>query len=521
MDDTDQPPAKVRKLTSAQSEESGSQHNEQDPAETAKQNTVVPDAHGPDEVNGTPNPDSVSIEESEKPLSKNQQKKLRKRQEWEAGRQYRKAKRKEKTQHKKAQKAAAARASPPVSQDNLKSSEHPLNNNFNVTNSETNEVPKEKKQTSRPVQLPLTFILDCSFESYMTEKELISLASQITRCYSENRNARFKTHLVVSSWGGKMRERFETVLSSHHLGWKGTRFFEEGWVDAARVMDGVMRGEEGGRVAGALAGCRGGGEKNEGAGDAEIQVNGDSVASSRPPTSEQDLKGAEAENEPTIHPEPVPALPKTSIIYLTADSPNTITSLVPNTTYIIGGLVDKNRHKGLCYRQACEASSQKSHGESNISIPTAKLPIGEYMTMQSRTVLTVNHVVEIMLRWLESGDWGEAFLSVIPKRKGGRLKEGERERDGGGKEEDGEGDGENGEEGKGEGEGEGEEEGRDRVSVGVGEEEASRKRKRSEVEGEKDGESTEGMVAEREEVEHNGGGNLVGAGRSNSLKMRR
>ncbi|KAK3072120.1 hypothetical protein LTS18_014704, partial [Coniosporium uncinatum] len=28
----------------------------------------------------------------------------------------------------------------------------------------------------------------------------------------------------------------------------------------------------------------------------------------------------------------------------------------------------------------------------------------------------------IMLKWLEFGDWGEAFDQVIPKRKGGTLK---------------------------------------------------------------------------------------------------
>ena len=73
--------------------------------------------------------------------------------------------------------------------------------------------------------------------------------------------------------------------------------------------------------------------------------------------------------------------------------------------------MDKNRHKGICYRQATERG-----------IKTAKLPIGDYIQMASRSVLTTNHVMEIMLRWLEIGDWGEAFMQVIPQRKGGQLK---------------------------------------------------------------------------------------------------
>ena len=51
-------------------------------------------------------------------------------------------------------------------------------------------------------------------------------------------------------------------------------------------------------------------------------------------------------------------------------------------------------------------------------IRTARLPIGRYLAnMQTRKVLTVNQVFEILLKWVETRDWEEAFYAVIPKRK--------------------------------------------------------------------------------------------------------
>lgn len=99
---------------------------------------------------------------------------------------------------------------------------------------------------------------------------------------------------------------------------------------------------------------------------------------------------------------------KESLVYLTADSPNAITTLDKDKVYIIGGIVDRNRLKGATYNKAIEQG-----------IATAKLPLDEYLQMGSATrVLTVNHVFEILVRFGETKDWKQATLETLPSRKG-------------------------------------------------------------------------------------------------------
>ncbi|XP_075237298.1 tRNA methyltransferase 10 homolog A isoform X2 [Lycorma delicatula] len=61
----------------------------------------------------------------------------------------------------------------------------------------------------------------------------------------------------------------------------------------------------------------------------------------------------------------------------------------------------------LCYRIACDQGI--AHG---------RLPLEKYLEMKTRRVLAINHVFEIMLFVAGGMSWKEAFLKVIPLRKG-------------------------------------------------------------------------------------------------------
>ncbi|KAJ3183291.1 tRNA methyltransferase 10 [Gaertneriomyces sp. JEL0708] len=134
----------------------------------------------------------------------------------------------------------------------------------------------------------------------------------------------------------------------------------------------------------------------------------------------------------TLTPEPYHTVTEpTDLVYLTADSPNEIEELDETKTYVIGGIVDKNRYKNLCYNEA-----QKQ------GIATAKLPLGKYIDLKTRKVLTINHgalcaqrvplermmsnvnllVFEIMIKYLVERDWEKVLLEVLPPRKGVKVK---------------------------------------------------------------------------------------------------
>lgn len=137
--------------------------------------------------------------------------------------------------------------------------------------------------------------------------------------------------------------------------------------------------------------------------------------------------------------------PKEKLVYLTSDSTTTLEAWDRSATYIIGGIVDRNRLKGATMRKAevrvrstwgaCPLcgwvdggngsslvlTSQQSlcgpHAKQRQGIATARFPLQEHVQLSTSPVLTVNHVFSILLEYQRSGDWLQSFMKVLPQRK--------------------------------------------------------------------------------------------------------
>lgn len=250
-------------------------------------------------------------------MSKNAWKKLQKQKKWDEQKVEYRLKRKEKKKAARARKAER------------KENGTDLDDNYHL------QAKKALPQTQ--VASGVNIIMDCEFDDLMSDKEIVSMSNQITRCYSAKRHADYEVGLVISSFNKRLKARFhKSVLD--FAKWQNITFKEN-----------------------------------------------DSLADLLP-TDKQELQ---------------------KYVYLTADTDNELESLDEGYTYIIGGIVDKNRHKKLCLNKAQE-----------LGLPVARLPIGKYIEMNGRHVLATSHVYEIMCLWFELGhSWEDAFNAVLPPRK--------------------------------------------------------------------------------------------------------
>ena len=117
-------------------------------------------------------------------------------------------------------------------------------------------------------------------------QEIKSMASQLSYCHSSNRlTTKPFLNIVFSGFNGQLKERMDTVMKAHYHVWTRTQWRPE---DVSEMMHGNASKEEGGV------------------------------------------------NNP---------FPGQTYVYLTADTDNELETLREDETYIIGGIVDKNRYK--------------------------------------------------------------------------------------------------------------------------------------------------------------------------------
>jgi len=217
------------------------------------------------------------------------------------------------------------------------------------------DVQKSKRRKiSRPLEkFKATVVIDLAFDNLMLEKEISSLCNQLAYVYASNRRAEIPFAQIVCT---RLHGQTETKLQGTSDG-AHMRWRDVHWLD---------KGYE------------------------EIWVDSEASETITPSSSNLALP-----------------LSKENVVYLTADSTEVLSELKEGEVYVLGGICDHNRYKNLCQDKATKQG-----------IRTAALPIGKYMSeMQTRRVLTVNQVFDIMCAWNVHRDWSIAFQSVIPKRK--------------------------------------------------------------------------------------------------------
>ena len=94
------------------------------------------------------------------------------------------------------------------------------------------------------------------------------------------------------------------------------------------------------------------------------------------------------------------------LVYLTADADEEIDMYCSEDTYIIGGLVDRNRHTGITLRKA-----------QTLGIRTAKLPLHKHCDLIGSVVLSINHIFAFMTYLHCEIPFKTVIEMAIPQRK--------------------------------------------------------------------------------------------------------
>ena len=98
-------------------------------------------------------------------------------------------------------------------------------------------------------------------------------------------------------------------------------------------------------------------------------------------------------------------------IYLSPESEYDLEEVNDNYIFVIGGLIDKTIIKNKSLERAINIENKKI-----IDIETRRLPLKKYIGNIFKTELNINTVVEILSNYLDSKDWKNSILKVLPLR---------------------------------------------------------------------------------------------------------
>ena len=295
-------------------------------------------------LNESNNNENNKEEKPNLPISKNQLKKMKKQEEWKKKMEKIKQYKKEKKKEKKKLKREERER-----QEKLNPKKESVINE-NKIKDKSNIPFKSKKQLKEEFKQKckngMKVIIDCDFEHLMNEQGNKSMVRQIVDLYSINKESSNPFRVILYGVGKQIKDGLE---KSNYENWIGIEvYFKEDFPTFDKFIEEILYKDD--------------------------------------KRSKDDIKK--------------------NIFYLTADSENNIENIDNNATYIIGGIVDRNKYKGLTFNKAKE-----------LGINHGKFPIGDYLKLQSSQVLTTNHTFHILNEFSIKHDWKDAFVSIIPKRK--------------------------------------------------------------------------------------------------------
>ena len=288
------------------------------------------------------------------PISKNQLKKMKKQEEWKKKMEKIKQYKKEKKKEKKKLKREERERQEKLNPKKEENINEIKNKEkHNIPFKSKNELKEEFKQKCKT---GMRVVIDCDFEHLMNEQGNKSMVRQIVDLYSINKESSNPFRVILYGVGKQIKEG---LIKSNYENWIGIEiYFKEDYPSFDKFIEEILYKDD--------------------------------------KRSMNDIKK--------------------NIYYLSADSENNIEDIDKNATYIIGGIVDRNKYKGLSLNKAKE-----------LGINHGKFPIGEYLKLQSSQVLTTNHTFHILNEFSIKHDWKDAFVSIIPKRKQEEKEESEEE----------------------------------------------------------------------------------------------